>query len=255
MSTLKYKKISFSLKILLYGVRLKAIMWIKEVISMAKDEKIRKVFADNLKGFFIQKGVTQKELAKYMGVSAPTVNDWLKGRVLPRMDKIDKLCVYFNVMRSDFLEAPANDTPPPNAIPMNTYTYKIPLLGRVAAGEPIYADEHIESYEYIDSRYKDDGNEYFALRIDGQSMEPTIMDGDIVIVRQQSFAENGQIAIVLIDGEDATAKEVRESAEGITLIGHNVAVYTPHFYSHKQIEELPVKIIGVVTEIRRRLIV
>ena len=160
---------------------------------------------------------------------------------------------FFNISKADLVEPPAT-SPPPNAIPMNQYTYKIPLLGRVAAGEPIYADEHIESYEYIDSRYKDDGNEYFALRIDGQSMEPTIMDGDIVIVRQQSFAENGQIAIVLIDGEDATAKEVRESAEGITLIGHNVAVYTPHFYSHKQIEELPVKIIGVVAEIRRRLL-
>lgn len=102
----------------MYGVRLKVIMWVKEVIIMAKDEKIRKVFADNLKSFFIQKGVTQKELAKYMGVSAPTVNDWIKGRVLPRMDKIDKLCVYFNVMRSDFLEVASTPAPPPNAIPL-----------------------------------------------------------------------------------------------------------------------------------------
>ena len=222
---------------------------------MAKDEQIRKVFADNLKCFFTQKGVTQKELAKYMEVSAPTVNDWLKGRILPRMDKIDKLCVYFNVMRSDFLEAAADTTPP--SLPMkklsSEYCYRIPLLGRVAAGEPIYADDRIEGYEFIEERYKDDGFDYFALRIQGRSMEPTIMDGDTVIVRQQSTVENGQIAIVLIDGEDATAKEVKEGPEGITLIGHNTSVYTPHHYTPREVMELPVRIIGKVIEIRRRI--
>ena len=200
--------------------------------------------------------LTQKEVADYVGVSEGTVSRWESGHIdNMRRDRIASLAKILKISPLSIMGIESEPTPPPNAIPMNQYTYKIPLLGRVAAGEPIYADEHIESYEYIDSRYKDDGNEYFALRIDGQSMEPTIMDGDIVIVRQQSFAENGQIAIVLIDGEDATAKEVKEGPDGITLIGHNVAVYTPHFYSHKQIEELPVKIIGVVTEIRRRLMV
>ena len=85
------------------------------------------------------------------------------------------------------------------------------------------------------------GNEYFGLRIVGKSMEPTIMDGDIVIVRRQNYVESGEIAIVLIDGEEATAKEVKESADGITLIGHNVAVYAPHFYSREEVERLPVR--------------
>lgn len=214
----------------------------------------KQVMASNIRRYMAMMGIDRKEFCQRLGFKYSTVTDWLNAEKYPRIDKIELMANFFNISKADLVEPPAT-TLPPNAIPMNTYTYKIPLLGRVAAGEPIYADEHIESYEYIDSRYKDDGNEYFALRIDGQSMEPTIMDGDIVIVRQQSFAENGQIAIVLIDGEDATAKEVRESAEGITLIGHNVAVYTPHFYSHKQIEELPVKIIGVVAEIRRRLMV
>ena len=214
----------------------------------------KQVMASNIRRYMAMMGIDRKEFCQRLGFKYSTVTDWLNAEKYPRIDKIELMANFFNISKADLVEPPAT-SPPPNAIPMNQYTYKIPLLGRVAAGEPIYADEHIESYEYIDSRYKDDGNEYFALRIDGQSMEPTIMDGDIVIVRQQSFAENGQIAIVLIDGEDATAKEVRESADGITLIGHNVAVYTPHFYSHKQIYELPVKIIGVVTEIRRRLIV
>lgn len=198
--------------------------------------------------------LTQKEVADYVGVSEGTVSRWESGHIdNMRRDRIASLAKILKISPLSIMGI--ESAPPPNAIPLDTYTYKIPLLGRVAAGEPIYADEHIESYEYIDSRYKDDGNDYFALRIDGKSMEPTIMDGDIVIVRQQSFAENGQIGIVLIDGEDATAKEIRENPDGITLIGHNVAVYPPHFYSKHQIVELPVRIIGVVMEIRRRMIV
>lgn len=131
--------------------------------------------------------------------------------------------------------------------------YKIPVLGRVAAGVPIEAVEEILGYEYLDDKYKNDGCSYFALRIAGRSMEPTIMDGDTVIVRQQSYIESGQIAIVLVDGEDATAKQVKESPDGITLIGHNAAVYTPQFYSAQEIEDLPVKIIGRVIEVRREL--
>ena len=212
----------------------------------------KQVMASNIRRYMAIMGIDRKEFCQRLGFKYSTVTDWLNAEKYPRIDKIELMANFFNISKADLVEPPAT-SPPPNAIPMNQYTYKIPLLGRVAAGEPIYADEHIESYEYIDSRYKDDGNEYFALRIDGQSMEPTIMDGDIVIVRQQSFAENGQIAIVLIDGEDATAKEVKEGPEGITLIGHNTSVYTPHHYTPREVMELPVRIIGKVIEIRRRI--
>lgn len=212
----------------------------------------KQVMASNIRRYMAMMGIDRKEFCQRLGFKYSTVTDWLNAEKYPRIDKIELMANFFNISKADLVEPPAT-SPPPNAIPMNQYTYKIPLLGRVAAGEPIYADEHIESYEYIDSRYKDDGNEYFALRIDGQSMEPTIMDGDIVIVRQQSFAENGQIAIVLIDGEDATAKEVKEGPEGITLIGHNTSVYTPHHYTPREVMELPVQVIGKVIEIRRRI--
>jgi repressor LexA len=78
------------------------------------------------------------------------------------------------------------------------------------------------------------------------------MDGDTVIVRKQDYIDNGQIAIVLVDGEEAIAKEVKETPEGIVLIGHNAAVYSPHFYSRQEIEELPVQIIGRVLQSIRK---
>ena len=217
-------------------------------------------FAIRLKELRTRKNMTQGELSKALNISQSAIAMYESGRREPKLEILEVFADYFNV-DMNYITGKSNLTTkvepptPPDAIPLDNYLYKIPLLGRVAAGEPIYADEHIENYEYIDTKYKHDGQRYFALRIDGRSMEPTIMDGDIVIVRQQSTVDSGQIAIVLIDGEDATAKEVRESPEGITLVGHNVAVYTPHFYSYQQVEELPIQIIGIVVEIRRKLTV
>lgn len=118
------------------------------------------------------------------------------------------------------------------------------------AGIPIEAVEEILDYEEITPELAATG-EFFALQIKGDSMEPTLRDGDVVIVKKQPTVDSGDIAIVLVNGNDATVKEVKESTAGITLIGHNVAVYTPQFYSNKEIQNLPVQIIGKVVEMRR----
>ena len=128
---------------------------------------------------------------------------------------------------------------------------KIPVLGYVRAGIPMYAEENIIDYEEISQQWARSG-EYFGLRIRGDSMLPTLHDGDTIIVRKQSDVDNGDIAIVLVNGDDATVKEIHEEPDGVTLIGHNVAVYAPHFYSNRQIQELPVQIIGKVVELRRK---
>lgn len=78
------------------------------------------------------------------------------------------------------------------------------------------------------------------------------MEGDVVIIRRQDDVDSGDIAIVLVNGDEATVKEIKESPAGITLIGHNAAVYTPHFYSNHDIESLPIQIIGKVVEMRRK---
>jgi len=83
------------------------------------------------------------------------------------------------------------------------------------------------------------------------SFIPNVL-GDIVIVRKQPCVESGETAIVLVNGNDATVKQVKETDSGTMLIGHNTAVYTPHFYSKAEIEALPVQIIGKVAELRRK---
>ena len=200
-------------------------------------------------------GITQKEVADFVGVSEATVSRWESGHIdNMRRDRIAALSKILRLSPLAIMGIDDTDLSSrlPNMVPIDARTFRVPIVGRVAAGRPIVADEEIIGYEYIDNKYSKDGHEYFGLRIVGKSMEPTIMDGDIVIVRRQNYVENGEIAIVLIDGEEATAKEVKESADGITLIGHNTAVYTSHFYSAQEVKNLPVQIIGrVVQSIRK----
>lgn len=128
----------------------------------------------------------------------------------------------------------------------------IPVLGRVAAGIPIDAIEEIIDWEDISADMAAGGAEYFGLQIKGDSMEPKISDGDIVIVRKQPDVDSGEIAVVLVNGDDATVKRVKKSAAGITLISNNPA-YDPMFYSNEDIEKLPVAILGRVVELRAKI--
>jgi repressor LexA len=213
------------------------------------DSESKKAMARNIQYYLDLQNKDRNDLCRALDLPYTTVSNWLQGVRYPRIDKIEKMAQYFNVPVFCLI-----DKNVPRKEPPVLKQRKIPLLGKVAAGEPIYADDHVEGYEYIDSKYNDDGFEYFALRVSGHSMEPTIKDGDIVIVRQQDTVDSGQIAIVLVAGEDATAKEVRIDKSGITLVGHNLAVYTPQFYSNTQVIDLPVTIIGLVIEVRHKLI-
>ena len=214
----------------------------------------------NIKRIREEKGMSQDELARLVGFkSRSSINKIEMGVNDITQSKLIAIANALHVSPGELMGEDKEVATPidlssrlPNMVPIDARTFRVPIVGRVAAGRPIVADEEIIGYEYIDNKYSKDGHEYFGLRIVGKSMEPTIMDGDIVIVRRQNYVENGEIAIVLIDGEEATAKEVKESADGITLIGHNTAVYTPHFYSAQEVKNLPVQIIGrVVQSIRK----
>lgn len=129
---------------------------------------------------------------------------------------------------------------------------KIPVLGRVVAGVPLEAVEEILDYEEITPDLAATGD-FFALQIRGRSMEPRMLEGDVVIVRKQDDVESGDIAIVLVNGDEATVKKVKKMSTGITLIATNISVYEPHFYSNEEIEALPVQILGKVVELRGKV--
>lgn len=127
---------------------------------------------------------------------------------------------------------------------------KIPVYAAVAAGIPIEAIEDIVDYEEIDAALAATGD-FFGLRIKGDSMEPRMREGDVVIVRKQEDADNGDIVIVLVNGNDATVKKLKKEPNGITLIPFNPA-HDTQYYSPEAITSLPVRIIGKVVELRAK---
>lgn len=194
---------------------------------MPNENTMKKTFTDNLNRLLRERGITQAELAAYMEVSNTTVNNWVKGYKVPRMDKVDKLCSFFKIKRSELLEqspAPALGDLPANVFPIQTK--KVPLLGTIAAGVPIYADENFDGYREC----TEDIDADFCLKIQGDSMiGARINDGDIVFIKKQPDVDNGEIAAVLIEDE-ATLKRVYKEKDSLILQAENPK-YAPIVYT------------------------
>nr|DAZ36342.1 MAG TPA: Repressor protein CI [Caudoviricetes sp.] len=197
------------------------------------------------------RGMTQAELGKALDISPSAIGMYEQGRRIPDISTLKKISSFFSVsvdyLIENNLQNDANKTPPSSGKGV-----RIPVLGRVVAGIPIEAVEEILDYEEITPELAATG-EFFALKIRGHSMEPRMMEGDVVIVRKQEDVESGDVAIVLVNGNEATVKRVKKQEEGITLIANNISVYEPHYYSNKEIKELPVRILGKVIELRGKL--
>ena len=218
------------------------------------DEKeINIIIARQIAHYMEKENISQKEIAEYVGVSQASVSNWCKGIKMPRMDKIDKLCELFGCTRSDLMDEriPYRGHASKLAQVAPSKGVRIPVFGTVRAGIPLDAITDILDYEEIPQEMARQG-EYFGLRVKGDSMLPDIREDDIVIVRQQPDVENGDTAIVLINGDEATVKRVTKSSAGLTLIPAN-SQYAPMVYSMLDVATLPVKILGKVVEIRRRL--
>ena len=129
---------------------------------------------------------------------------------------------------------------------------KIPVLGVIPAGVPIEAIEDVLDYEEIPKDWCKGGKEFFGLLIKGDSMFPKYIDNDVVIFEKTNDFNNGDECAVMVNGDDCTFKKVLKHDHGITLQPLNSA-YDIKMYSNEDIEKLPIKIIGVAKEMRRKL--
>ncbi len=202
----------------------------------------KEIMAKNIQHYMDINGKSRQEMCQALGVKYTTFTDWVKGNVYPRIDKIELMANYFGIEKSDLVE----NHYVPNGTPKKSIS--INVLGRVAAGLPIEAVEHIIDTEEITEDMAKTG-EFFGLQIHGDSMEPRMYEGDVVIVRQQDDAESGDIVIAIINGNDATCKRLTKYAGGITLSSLN-AKYQPMTFSNEEIINKPVRIIGKVVELR-----
>lgn len=206
------------------------------------------MFYARLRELCKRKGMTPTGLALTLGLSNATAAKWKKGSI-PNGVTLQKIAAFFGVSTGYLLGENVYQRPVSGGV-------RIPVFGDVAAGIPILAIENYDSDDPDDweeiSQKMASGGEYFALRIHGDSMEPKISNGDIVIVRIQDTVENNEIAIVRVNGEEATCKRVQKTSEGLALLPTNPS-YEPMFFTPKQVRELPVEIIGRVVEVRAKL--
>ena len=188
-----------------------------------------------------QRKLSQERLAKIVGVSRSAVAMWETNSNEPDHETLNKIAELFGVTTDELLGRKSKTESSKAGV-------RIPVYGSVAAGIPLEAITDIEDWEEIDEAMAAKG-EYIALRIHGRSMEPRMLDGDVVIVKVQSHIEDGEIGIVFVNGDDATCKKIKKTPKGIMLISNNPA-YEPMFYSNEEIENLPVRVLGKVVELR-----
>lgn len=194
--------------------------------------------------------LSQYAFARALGVAQSTIGNWESGRREPNFQTTQRIAAFFNVS-IDYLMGAVNEPTASASTSSSTPWPAIPILGNVAAGTPAEAVENIIGYEEISPTLAVTG-EFFALRVDGDSMEPRMKKGDIVIVRKQEDVESGDIAVVLVNGDAATIKRIKKRPEGLMLIPSNPS-FEPMFYTNEEINTLPVNIIGKVVELHAKL--
>ena len=203
-----------------------------------------------------EKGLTMKQVADAVGVSEATVSRWESGNIANMgRSKIYALSKVLGLSPAEIMgiddpqSEPQNEQKPkkqPELIPVEyNPTHKIPVLGRISAGLPLYAIENVEDYIYTELN---GGNEYFGLRVVGDSMNAArICEGDIIIVRKQESVEDGEIAVVIVDDDDATVKCYHQKGNTVMLSPQS---FNPQ--NHVQVYDLKetnIRIIGKVVRV------
>ena len=220
-------------------------------------------FRDKIKQRRLELGKTLEEVAQIVGVSKTTVQRWESGNIQNlRRDKIANLAAALNLSPAylmdwteptekeaisvDFQSNAETSSSTSDGIFPYQPSQRIPVLGRVSAGIPLYAEENIESYIYTDLNH---GGEYFGLRVQGDSMNAArIMEGDIVVVRIQDIVENGEIAVVMIGDDEATVKRFYRNGKIVTLKPQSTnQKHQPQVYD---ITETKVRVVGKVVQIQ-----
>lgn len=194
-------------------------------------------------------GFSVDEVAKRLGKNRATIYRYESGDIedLPTT-VLESIASVLDITPAELMGWEKSPVLAATAAPMPV---RVPVLGRVAAGFPIFAEEEIIDYEDIPGAMAKDG-EYYGLKIKGDSMEPRMRNGDVVIVRKQEDADNGDTVIALVNGSDAVCKKLKKYSDGsIALMSTNPA-YDPMFFTAKDIEDLPVRIIGKVKELRAK---
>ena len=208
-----------------------------------RDEKLAKLIGRNISNLLLKRGKSQKDLCDNLGFSPASVSSWVNGTRIPKEGNI--------VLMASYLDCSVDDIALDPKEAHRKRSFSIPVYARVGAGPPLEASEEIIDREEISERMASLGS-FYGLRISGDSMEPRIVRGDVVIVRKQDTADDGDIVIAIVNQNDAVCKRLKKYKGGIALVSNN-PMYEPMYFTITDTQDIPVRIIGKVVELRGKL--
>ncbi|HJB78430.1 MAG TPA: LexA family transcriptional regulator [Candidatus Nosocomiicoccus stercorigallinarum] len=197
----------------------------------------KEIMAKNINKYMKQSNMSRKDLSEKLKVGYTTVTDWVNAVTYPRIDKIEMLSNLWGIEKSDLIEDNSNINEN-NILPTNS----IPVVSKISAGDPVNAEENIESYIAILNAKENT----FGLIVNGDSMDKEFKDGDIVIVEKDAIVENGQIGVVHINGYNATVKRIKYNDDDIILIPEsNNNEHVPKIFNRNDHIHIVGRVVGV----------
>ena len=193
-------------------------------------------------------------LAKQMGIkSKSTIYRYMNAEMSPKITTVKYLAEYYNVNPIWLMgyDVPMNIEVQQFAKNTLNNSAIVFVYGTIPAGIPMECIEDVIDTEEISTDMLRGGKQYFGLRVKGNSMEPDYLDGDTLILERTDDCESGDDCVVMVNGDDGTFKRVFKNENGIILQPLK-SEYAPMVFTNEQIENLPVKVIGIVEEIRRK---
>lgn len=205
--------------------------------------ELSKFVGSKIKDLREKHGMDQQTLAEKLDTTRVTISRYESGARKANQDVLFKLAKLFNVNINYFFPTIENEV----SINLNNFR-RVPLVGEIACGTPILAEQNIEGYVPMYFKNNNKNDSFFALKCKGNSMNPTLKDGDTVFIKQQPTVEDGEIAAVLVDDETAaTLKRVKHLNNQVLLMPDNTEGFTPIVLD----KEHPGRILGKVVESRR----
>ena len=199
------------------------------------------MLAERIKKTRDEKGFSRKDVAEYLGVALRTYASYENGEREPNSEILSSLSKLFKVT-VDYLLGLSDSPNATNALPeydniFKIEKHKIPLLGEIACGQPIFASEDRESYVEVGTDIHAD----FCLKAKGDSMiNARILDGDIVFIRQQPMVENGEIAAVIINDEATLKRVYYNQGEGKLVLQSENPSYEPFVYVGEELNDISI---------------
>jgi len=204
------------------------------------DVSLRERIRLNLIYYLEKANMNQVQLAEKLEISKGTVNNWTKGNNSPDVDTVPKICKALGIPIIALYEERPWQTnasiskDPPNSYPVDP-NHVAPVIGSVAAGPGLVPIEEIDGYYVLPPQLKN-AEEYRYFRVKGNSMEPEISDGQMVLVHIQPDVENGEIAVVIVNGEEGVVKRVQKEKDCLVLLSSN-PTYPPRVVMGQELRQ------------------